>query len=83
MHSFLQDSCSRVMLPAANLAIRLLERFDQAVSRLCPPLTAGAVLLSTYWSALTYGYFTVLEVVGLRRGAEWVDASEPLVRGSH
>jgi len=82
LHPVLCSQCNapyRVVLPSANFAIRYLEKLDWLIGRLCPPLTAGAVLLSSYWSAVSYGYVTVLQIAGMRRGSELVERTDPLV----
>lgn len=65
--------------PPAGGAAALLELLDEGVGRACPLLAGILLLASLYWSAVTYGALTVLQVLGPRDGLLWLEQGDPLL----
>ncbi|QQP36299.1 E3 ubiquitinprotein ligase MARCH5like [Caligus rogercresseyi] len=65
--------------PPVPLAVRLLDSTDQFVERLCPILTGGICFASAYWSCVTYGAITVMQIYGHRKGMYLMESVDPLV----
>lgn len=60
-------------------AVHLLETIDAAIKRLSPFLAAGVIVGSLYWTAVTYGAITILQVVGHKEGLSLMENADPLV----
>ena len=52
---------------------------DGTIFRVCPFIAAGIVVSSIYWSAVTYGAVTVMQVVGHKDGLSMMERADPLV----
>ena len=48
--------------------MRLLETLDKLVARLCPVIAGGVCVGSLYWTCVTYGAITFMQVAGQDRG---------------
>lgn len=59
--------------------IGVLEGIDTMVKRLSPFLAASVMVGSLYWTAVTYGAVTVLQVIGHKEGLQMMENSDPLV----
>ncbi|KAH8238486.1 hypothetical protein KR032_007656, partial [Drosophila birchii] len=68
-----------IQFPKMNKIATALECIDYAVRRICPFLTAGVFFGCVYWTALTYGAFTVVQIVGQKRGIELIEEWCPYV----
>ncbi|XP_017081764.1 E3 ubiquitin-protein ligase MARCHF5 [Drosophila eugracilis] len=56
-----------------------LEAMDNFIKRLSPFLAAGFFVGSLYWTAVTYGAVTFLQIVGYEHGMSIMEAGDPLV----
>ncbi|XP_062122148.1 E3 ubiquitin-protein ligase MARCHF5 isoform X2 [Drosophila sulfurigaster albostrigata] len=56
-----------------------LEAMDNVVKRLSPFLAAGFFVGSLYWTAVTYGAVTFLQIVGHEHGMSIMEAGDPLI----
>ncbi|XP_016983461.1 E3 ubiquitin-protein ligase MARCHF5 [Drosophila rhopaloa] len=56
-----------------------LEAMDNLIKRLSPFLAAGFFVGSLYWTAVTYGAVTFLQIVGHEHGMSIMEAGDPLV----
>ncbi|KAH8381257.1 hypothetical protein KR093_000721 [Drosophila rubida] len=56
-----------------------LEAMDNIVKRLSPFLAAGFFVGSLYWTAVTYGAVTFLQIVGHEHGMSIMEAGDPLI----
>lgn len=66
-----------IIFPEVSRLTIFLER-SQDVIRLCSPFVAAtAFLCSVYWTAVTYGGITVLQVFGQQRGLELMERGDP------
>ena len=55
-----------------------MEFLDQLIHKVCPIAAAGVVVGSLYWSAVTYGAVTVMQVLGHKEGLEVMEKADPL-----
>ncbi|EDW67641.1 E3 ubiquitin-protein ligase MARCHF5-like [Drosophila virilis] len=56
-----------------------LEAMDNLVKRLSPFLAAGFFVGSLYWTAVTYGAVTFLQIVGHEHGMSIMESGDPLI----
>ncbi|THD22411.1 E3 ubiquitin-protein ligase MARCH5 [Fasciola hepatica] len=68
-----------ILYPEASPFYLLLEAMDTRTRVLSYYLTGGLVLGSLYWSAVTYGAITVMQVVGHRHGLRTMEQADPLL----
>lgn len=57
----------------------ILDTIDAVIFRVCPFIAAGIVVGSIYWTAVTYGAVTVMQVVGHKDGLTMMEQADPLV----
>lgn len=57
----------------------ILDTIDGIIFRVCPFIAAGIVVGSIYWTAVTYGAVTVMQVVGHKDGLTMMEQADPLV----
>ncbi|XP_017000104.2 E3 ubiquitin-protein ligase MARCHF5 [Drosophila takahashii] len=62
-----------IVFPRMNLLAGALEFLDLAVRRTCPYVAAGMFMCCVYWTAITYGAITVIQVLGQKRGLELME----------
>lgn len=68
-----------IVFPQMGRFANILESFDNIIKRLSPFLAAGIVVGSLYWTAVTYGAVTVLQIVGHKKGLALMENGDPLV----
>lgn len=68
-----------IVFPAMGTVIAIMEGIDALLKRLSPFLAAGIMVGSLYWTAVTYGAVTVMQVVGHEDGLEMMEKADPLV----
>ncbi|OQR70281.1 E3 ubiquitin-protein ligase MARCH5-like [Tropilaelaps mercedesae] len=66
-----------VIYPKHSRFVYVLDRIDRTILRVSPFLAAGIVMGSIYWSAVTFGAVTVLQVVGFKDGLKYMESSDP------
>lgn len=52
-----------IVFPNMGTLVFLLDTFDNIVYKSCPFMAAGVVVGAMYWSAVTYGAITVMQVI--------------------
>lgn len=57
----------------------VLEGIDTLVRRVSPLLTAGLIVGSLYWTSVTYGAITILQVTGYHDGLKLMDNTDPMM----
>lgn len=67
-----------IVFPKMGPLVCLLQRVDGAMSRVSPFAAVGVLMGTAYWSAVTYGAVTVLQVVGHKKGLSAMEAADPL-----
>lgn len=65
-----------IVLPSMGLVGDVLEALDTIIRRSSPFLAAGALVGSLYWTAVTYGAITVLQVLGHNEGLEILENTD-------
>lgn len=68
-----------IVLPSMGALANVLESIDTLIKRISPFLTAGVIVGSIYWTAVTYGSITVLQTVGFDEGLALMQRAEPIV----
>lgn len=63
----------------AGPLVVVLDTIDAVIFRVCPFIAAGIVVGSIYWTAVTYGAVTVMQVVGHKDGLTMMEQADPLV----
>ncbi|XP_055849999.1 E3 ubiquitin-protein ligase MARCHF5 [Episyrphus balteatus] len=68
-----------IVFPHMGKFANVLEVFDNLIKRLSPFLAAGIFVGSLYWTAVTYGAVTFLQIVGHKKGLALMENGDPLV----
>ncbi|BES96222.1 e3 ubiquitin-protein ligase [Nesidiocoris tenuis] len=68
-----------IFFPKAHKLVILLDKIDALVYKICPFMAAGIVIGSLYWTAVTYGAITVMQVAGPSEAMQVMDRMEPTV----
>ncbi|XP_075216439.1 E3 ubiquitin-protein ligase MARCHF5-like [Lycorma delicatula] len=68
-----------IILPQMGPLLLILDTVDVAVYKVCPFVAAGIVVGSIYWTAVTYGAVTVMQVLGHKDGLTAMEHADPLV----
>ncbi|KAI8046602.1 E3 ubiquitin-protein ligase MARCHF5 [Drosophila gunungcola] len=68
-----------IVFPQMGKFGRALEAMDNLIKRLSPFLAAGFFVGSLYWTAVSYGAVTFLQIVGHEHGMSIMEAGDPLV----
>lgn len=64
--------------PRLNKLVRLVDLFEKAMVKMCPYLAGGCFFGACYWSAVTYGAITVMQVMGNSEGLAMMEESDPI-----
>lgn len=65
-----------IVLPSMGFFADVLEAVDTLIRRSSPFLAAGVFVGSLYWTAVTYGAITVLQVLGHNEGLEILECTD-------
>uniref|UniRef100_A0A8C2CTQ7 E3 ubiquitin-protein ligase MARCHF5 n=1 Tax=Cyprinus carpio TaxID=7962 RepID=A0A8C2CTQ7_CYPCA len=68
----------RIVFPKIGPLVYFLQQVDRVLSRASPFAAAGVVVGTIYWSAVTYGAVTVMQVVGHKKGLDVMERADPL-----
>lgn len=68
-----------IQFPASGPFLRLLDALDKLVGRLCPVVAGGVCVGSLYWTCVTYGAVTVMQVAGHTDGLILMETADPLL----
>jgi len=68
-----------IQFPASPPFLRLLDALDKLVGRLCPVVAGGVCVGSLYWTCVTYGAVTVMQVAGHSDGLTLMENADPLL----
>ncbi|OQV25019.1 E3 ubiquitin-protein ligase MARCH5 [Hypsibius exemplaris] len=58
---------------------RILDALERSINKGCPYMAGICLVGATYWTAVSYGALTVMQVVGHREGLQMMERSDPLV----
>lgn len=67
-----------IQFPESPALLRLLDTLDKLVGRLCPVIAGGVCVGSLYWTCVTYGAITVMQVTGHDKGLSIMERADPL-----
>ncbi|XP_033322703.2 E3 ubiquitin-protein ligase MARCHF5 isoform X3 [Megalopta genalis] len=68
-----------IVYPNMGPLVVVLDNIDGVIFRICPYIAASIVVASMYWTAVTYGAVTVMQVVGYKDGLAMMEQADPLV----
>ncbi|XP_015120112.1 E3 ubiquitin-protein ligase MARCH5 [Diachasma alloeum] len=68
-----------IVYPNMGPLVVILDTIDGVIFRVCPFIAASIVVGSIYWTAVTYGAVTVMQVVGHKDGLTMMEQADPLV----
>ncbi|XP_031847175.1 E3 ubiquitin-protein ligase MARCHF5 [Nomia melanderi] len=68
-----------IVYPNMGPLVVVLDNIDGVIFRICPYIAASIVVASIYWTAVTYGAVTVMQVVGYKDGLAMMEQADPLV----
>ncbi|XP_065648391.1 E3 ubiquitin-protein ligase MARCHF5 isoform X2 [Hydra vulgaris] len=64
--------------PALGPLLLLIDSGDKMINKLSNVVAAGGVIGSLYWSAVTFGAISVMQVMGHKQGFEMLEKADPL-----
>ncbi|KAM9801231.1 E3 ubiquitin-protein ligase MARCHF5 [Neosynchiropus ocellatus] len=67
-----------IIFPKMGPVVFFLQQVDRALSWASPFAAVGVVVGTVYWSAVTYGAVTVMQVVGHKKGLHVMEHADPL-----
>ncbi|XP_037078507.1 E3 ubiquitin-protein ligase MARCHF5-like [Pollicipes pollicipes] len=67
-----------ILFPQMGPVVMVMDLIDEFISRSCPFVAAGVVVGSVYWTAVTFGAVTVMQVVGHRDGLAAMEQADPI-----
>ncbi|XP_072228000.1 E3 ubiquitin-protein ligase MARCHF5 [Leuresthes tenuis] len=67
-----------IIFPKMGPLVYFLQQMDRVLSRASPFAAVGVVVGTVYWSAVTYGAVTVMQVVGHKKGLYVMERADPL-----
>lgn len=68
-----------IVFPKLGPLLKLMEICDRIINRVCPFVAGGIFLGSMYWTAVTYGAVTVMQVLGSKEGHNVMEGADPVV----
>ena len=68
-----------IQFPDSPTLMRLLDTIDKLVGRLCPVIAGGVCVGSLYWTCVTFGAITVMQVAGHDKGLLIMERADPLL----
>ncbi|XP_042081306.1 E3 ubiquitin-protein ligase MARCH5 isoform X1 [Haplochromis burtoni] len=67
-----------IVFPKLGPVVYVLDLADRLISKAGPFAAAGIMVGSIYWTAVTYGAVTVMQVVGHKEGLDVMERADPL-----
>jgi len=67
-----------IKYPALGTVMLMIAGGQKAVDKICPIMTGGFVIGSVYWTAVTFGAVSVMQVMGIERGMEIMEKGDLL-----
>jgi E3 ubiquitin-protein ligase MARCH5 len=68
-----------IYYPTQGSLVVIMDSVDTLISRVCPFVAAGIVVGSIYWTAVTYGAVTLMQVAGHKEGLAVMERADPLI----
>ncbi|GAB6025051.1 E3 ubiquitin-protein ligase march5 [Chamberlinius hualienensis] len=67
-----------ILFPRLGTVVYIMDVADSIVYRVSPFIVAGILVGSIYWTAVTYGAVTVMQVLGHKEGLSVMEQADPL-----
>ena len=67
-----------IQFPKQTKFIKLLEVYERWIQKSCPLLAAAFAAGAVYWTSVSYGAFTIMQIFGSREGLELIEKGDPL-----
>ncbi|XP_071483348.1 E3 ubiquitin-protein ligase MARCHF5-like [Diadema antillarum] len=67
-----------ITYPELGPIVFILDAVDRFIFKVCPFAAGGIVVGSVYWTAVTYGAVTVMQVLGHKEGLDVMERADPL-----
>ena len=68
----------QIIFPPLGLFLQAVEDVDKFVNKASPLGAAGILVGSLYWSSVTYGAVTTMQVLGHKEGLDMMEKADPL-----
>lgn len=68
-----------IVFPQMGAIANILDSIDALIKKVSPFLAAGVIVGSLYWTAVTYGAITILQVTGQKEGLAIMESADPFV----
>ncbi|XP_065212396.1 E3 ubiquitin-protein ligase MARCHF5-like [Planococcus citri] len=68
-----------IVFPDMGQVVMFLDTVDTVILKVCPFLAAGVLAGAVYWTAITYGAITIMQVVGHEEGLAVMGQAHALV----
>lgn len=68
-----------ILYPNSGLFVRILDTLDRIICKACPFLAGGILVGSVFWTAVTYGAVTIMQVLGHKEGLNVMEKADPLI----
>ncbi|CAH1783592.1 unnamed protein product [Owenia fusiformis] len=67
-----------ITFPKLGSVVLIMDIFDRIIYKMCPFVAGGIFIGSVYWTAVTYGAVTVMQVLGHKEGLNVMEKADPL-----
>ncbi|XP_048744436.1 E3 ubiquitin-protein ligase MARCHF5-like [Ostrea edulis] len=67
-----------IVFPKLGPVVYIMDIMDKIIHKVCPFLAGGIVVGSVYWTAVTYGAITVMQVLGHKEGLNVMEGVDPI-----
>uniref|UniRef100_H2YLS6 E3 ubiquitin-protein ligase MARCHF5 n=2 Tax=Ciona savignyi TaxID=51511 RepID=H2YLS6_CIOSA len=83
-HSYTKVHCPQcnteyvISFPSFGKLCSVIQMIDRMIYKASPLMATGVLLGSVYWTAVTYGAITVMQVLGHKEGLDMMERADPL-----
>ncbi|XP_046360605.1 E3 ubiquitin-protein ligase MARCHF5-like isoform X2 [Haliotis rufescens] len=67
-----------IIFPKLGPIVYIMDIADKIIYKMCPFVAGGIFIGSVYWTAVTYGAVTVMQVLGHKEGLNVMERADPL-----
>ncbi|UJR26112.1 hypothetical protein I4U23_007458 [Adineta vaga] len=67
-----------IVYPKQSPLVYTLDLIERILNRFCPFLAGGILVGSVYWTAVTYGAVTIMQILGHKEGLSVMEKADPL-----
>ncbi|WAR22198.1 MARH5-like protein [Mya arenaria] len=67
-----------IVFPKLGGIIQILDILDRMIYKTCPYMAGGIFFGTVYWTSVTYGAVTVMQVLGHKEGLNVMEGADPL-----